>query len=155
MLIDHQFFLTSQRMSTQEAPEAVFKTYEPLAESTVKGWVGETTFQGVLDIAAQKADFDAGEPGATEPGAADLEKLHQFKCAVAVMTLIPIIPISNITIGDFGVVRSNTTQNFGVGTFSVASQREVIQAADDLESRAKRYIEQYIPVTVPRLYKVT
>jgi hypothetical protein len=139
-LIDHRFFLERHVQTAESFPQGIVESHFFDAELTVRRWVGENTWQGVLDLEEK------------DPAALSTEeeiKLEAFKRAAAELTMMCLIPKMNLKIGGSGIIVSSFSQEFGSGNFKIASQEEITKLQEQYEIRALELLEEWKPQSTP------
>lgn len=138
-LIDAVFFQTYHRQKEEDFPENFLSLHIPNGELELIDLAGEETFQEVEAIKA-KAEGDRT--------AEEKRMLAAFHSALAELTMADVIPGVNLVVGDVGIVQSSHTQNFGEGTFKIASPKDIEALVEIYKQKAARLVDRYIEASM-------
>ncbi len=141
-LIDADFFYTRRSQTQSDIPSTMVTNHLFDAETLLRDMTGTTQYD---DAAAIK------EKAENERTTDETRKLESFKRAEADLLMESLLLDLTIPINDQGIVMEAHSQNFGPGTFRIASQREREGLALGFRTKARRLIKDYLPDTTGTL----
>lgn len=138
-LIDAGYFQTYKKQKEEDFPATFLELHIPNGEIDLMGMVGDEAYAEVEAI-KEKAEAERTKK--------EKRKLRAFQNAEAELTMADVIPDINLVVGDMGIIQSSHTQNFGQGTFKIASPEQIEKLVEMYKNKAARLVDRYVEGTL-------
>lgn len=134
-LIDSTFFQSYHRQKEEDFSTTFLDLHIPNAEIDLMNMVSDEVY------ADAEAILEKPENERTKE---EKRKLKAFQNAEAELTMADVIPDINLVVGDSGIIQSSHTQDFGQGTFKIASPKDIDNLVEMWQKKATRLLDRYV-----------